>query len=66
MKKLKSKVWWGQASERAIKTFCQSAVALVGTNAILSFTDWKEVVIVSATAAVLSILTSVASIGEEA
>ena len=50
--------------ERAIKTFCQSTVSLVGTNAILSFADWKEIVIVSATATILSILTSVASIKE--
>ena len=64
MNKLKSKKFWDCAIERAIKTFCQSIVSLVGTNAILSFADWKEIVIVSATATILSILTSIASIKE--
>lgn len=65
MNKLISKAWWLKAAERAIKTFSQSVVALVGTNAVLSFADWKQIVVVSITAAVLSVLTSIASIKDD-
>ena len=51
-------------AERAIKTACQTAVSLMGVGAtgILDI-DWTAVASASALAALLSILTSVASAG---
>lgn len=46
---------------RAIRTFAQTAVATIGTTALLSEVDWLTVVSASALAALLSILTSVAT-----
>lgn len=55
--------FWKQATERAVKTFAQTALALFGAGAINVLTvDWQQVVGVSAGAAVLSYLTSIVSI----
>jgi hypothetical protein len=58
---LTSKAFWASAGERAIKTFAQTALALLGTTQLVSVidVDWLEVAGVSLLAAVLSILTSV-------
>ena len=54
--------FWLQATERAIKTFAQTAVALIGAGLFnLLTTDWVQLIGVSGGAALLSILTSVAS-----
>lgn len=47
---------------RAVKTLCQTAVALIGTGAV-GFTDldWIQIASVSGVSAVLSVLTSVAT-----
>jgi hypothetical protein len=56
--------FWRFALERAIKTFAQTALALLGAGALNVLTvDWSQALGVSAGAAVLSILTSVASAG---
>lgn len=48
--------------ERAVKTFAQSAVALITANATgLLDVDWVQVASVSGLAALVSVLTSVAS-----
>lgn len=49
------------AGMRALRTFCQTAVATIGTTALLSEVDWITVLSASALAAVLSILTSMAT-----
>lgn len=49
------------AAIRAIKTICQTAVAMIGTATVMSSVDWKMVVSASALSGVLSILTSVAA-----
>lgn len=55
--------FWKQATERAVKTFAQTALALSGAGAINVLTvDWQQVIGVSAGAAVLSYLTSIVSI----
>jgi hypothetical protein len=56
--------FWIAAVERAIKTFAQTAVALVGGDAVLSIVDIDAGAIagVAGTAAVVSVLTSLASI----
>jgi hypothetical protein len=59
---LTSKAFWASAGERAIKTFAQTALALLGTSQVISAiqVDWAEVGGVSILAAILSLLTSVA------
>lgn len=64
MKNLKVKKWWKAAGVRAIKTVAQTAVATIGTAAVLSAVDWKMALSASALAGVLSILTSIAGIPE--
>lgn len=46
---------------RAIKTICQTAVAVIGSAAVLSDVHWGIVVSASLLAGLLSILTSVAT-----
>lgn len=46
---------------RAVKTVCQTAVAMIGTATVMSSVDWKMVVSASTLSGVLSILTSVAT-----
>lgn len=57
--------WVKAALVRAIKTAAQTAVALIGTNAIgITGVDWVAVASASALAAVVSLLTSIAGIPE--
>lgn len=56
--------WWKAAAIRAIKTFCQAAIAIIGTSAVLSDVDWIEAASAAALAAILSILTSIAGLPE--
>ena len=44
---------------RALRTFCQTAIATIGTSAVLSEVNWVAVLSASALAGILSILTSV-------
>ena len=46
---------------RAIRTVCQTAVAMIGTAVVLSDVNWVAVVSASILAGILSILTSVAT-----
>ena len=62
MKKWKS--WIKAAGVRAIKTVAQTAVATIGTSALLSQVDWRMVISASILAGVLSLLTSVAGLPE--
>ena len=62
MKKWKS--WIKAAGVRAIKTVAQTAVATIGTSALLSQADWRMVISASILAGVLSLLTSVAGLPE--
>ncbi len=57
--------WMRAAGIRAAKTFCQTAVTLIGSGAV-GFTDldWAHIASVSGVAAVLSILTSIAGLPE--
>lgn len=59
-----NKVWLKAAGIRAIKTAAQTAVATIGTAAVINQVNWLMVVSASALAGVLSILTSVAGIPE--
>lgn len=54
--------FWSAAFERAVKTAAQSVIALVGTGAVgITTLDWAQISSIAATAAVISILTSLAS-----
>ena len=56
--------WWKAAGIRAIKTVAQTAVATIGTTAILSEVNWLVVASASALAGILSLLTSIAGLPE--
>ena len=56
-----TKQFWKAAGIRALRTFCQTAVATIGTSALLSEVNWLAVLSASALAGVLSLLTSIAS-----
>lgn len=56
--------WFKAAGTRAVKTVAQTAVATIGTSAILSAVDWKIVISASLLAGILSLLTSVAGLPE--
>lgn len=56
--------WAKKAGIRAIKTVAQTAVATIGTSAVISEVDWVMVVSASALAGILSLLTSVAGLPE--
>ena len=52
--------WAKAAGIRALKTMAQTAVAVIGTGAVISAVDWKMVVSSAIVAGVVSLLTSVA------
>lgn len=58
------KVWLKAAGVRAIKTVAQTAVATIGTAAVLGAVNWTMVVSASVLAGALSLLTSVAGLPE--
>ena len=59
-----SKKWWKAAGVRAVKTVAQTAIATIGTGAVLSDVDWLAVASASALAGVLSLLFSVKGLPE--
>ena len=59
-----NKKWWKAAGIRAVKTVAQTAVATIGTGAMLSDVNWVVVAGTAALAGVLSLLTSVAGLPE--
>lgn len=56
--------WFKAAGVRAVKTMAQTAVATIGTSAVLDDVNWVAVVSASVLAGVLSLLTSVAGLPE--
>lgn len=56
-----SKEFLYAALVRAIRTVCQTAVATIGTTAVLSEIDWLAVGSASLLAGILSVLTSIAT-----
>lgn len=62
----KTKRWVRAAGVRAVKTVAQTAVATIGTAAVLGAVDWRMTLSASVLAGVLSLLTSVAGLPEVA
>ena len=53
--------FWKAALIRAIRTFAQALIAVIGTSAVLSEVNWIEALSAAALAALLSILNSIAT-----
>lgn len=53
--------WWKAAGIRAVKTLAQAAIASIGTSVALEQVSWTYVASTAALAAVLSVLTSIAT-----
>lgn len=63
-KQIFTKEWFIAALIRALRTLAQTAVATIGSSAVLSAVDWKMVASASVLAAILSLLTSLAGLPE--
>ena len=58
------KKWLKAAGVRCLKTIAQTAVATIGTSAVLGDVDWIMVASASILAGILSVLTSIAGLPE--
>ena len=54
-------MFWKATAIRAVRTVCQTAVAMIGTSMYLSDVDWQMVISASVLAGILSVLTSIAT-----
>ena len=59
-----NKLWWKAALVRAAKTVAQTAVATIGTTAVMDQVNWLMVGSASLLAGVLSLLTSIGGLPE--
>ena len=53
--------FWKSAINRAIRTIAQTALATIGSAALLESVNWRVVVSASILAGILSLLTSIAT-----
>jgi len=56
--------WSKAAGIRAIKTVAETAIATIGTSAVISAVDWKLVISASLLSGILSLLISVKGLPE--
>lgn len=64
MKNVFTKEWFKAAAIRALKTCAQTAIATIGTAAVMAEVNWVAVVSASVLAGILSVLTSLAGLPE--
>lgn len=57
-------IWLRAALIRAIRTTAQTAIATIGTSAVLSDVNWRIVVSASLLSGILSVLTALAGLPE--
>lgn len=62
--KIFTKQWLLAAAVRALKTVAQTAIATIGTVAVLEAVNWIVVISASLLAGILSLLTSLAGLPE--
>lgn len=60
---MRSAKFWQDAAERALKTAAQSVLAVFVAGVTIMTVDWVDTLAIGATAALVSVLTSVASAG---
>ena len=53
--------FWKATGIRALRTVCQTAVATIGTAAVMADVKWTYVISASVLAGILSVLTSIAT-----
>lgn len=58
------KKWWKAAGIRAVRTVAQTALACIGTAAVLSEVNWISVGSAAVLAGILSLLTSLSGLPE--
>jgi hypothetical protein len=58
---MKTKEFWRAAAIRALRTFAQTAIATIGTTAVLEEVNWLAVASASVLAGILSVLNSIAT-----
>lgn len=56
--------WFKCAAIRALKTIAQTAIATIGTTAVMEQVNWSVVLSASLLAGILSLLTSIAGLPE--
>lgn len=57
-------LWWKAAAIRAVKTVAQTAVATIGTTAVMQDVNWALVGSAALLAGILSLITSLAGLPE--
>lgn len=56
-----TKLFWKATGIRALRTVCQSAIALIPASALITEVDWLLVASASILAGIVSVLTSIAT-----
>ena len=56
--------WCKAAGIRAMRTMAQTAIAMIGTAAVMNSVDWNLVISASVLSGILSLLTSIAGLPE--
>lgn len=54
-----TKQFFKSASIRALRTICQTAIAMIGTASVMADVNWQMVVSASLLSGILSVLTSI-------
>ena len=53
--------FWKAALIRALRTFCQALLSVIGVSMVMSDVDWMRALSAACLSAILSLLTSVAT-----